>query len=97
MNIVFNIHNQRNNTATQKVVELVESLSKENPNNLYHIFCTSQNNKFLVEIEDYEKIKIYKFPDIFSGSLRQGLDLFNSLVRIYYLTIKFKLSYNAFS
>lgn len=88
MNIVFNIHNQRNNTATQKVVELVESLSKENPNNLYHIFCTSQNNKFLVEIEDYEKIKIYKFPDIFSGSLRQGLDLFNSLVRIYYLTVK---------
>ena len=49
MNIVFNIHNRRSNTATQKVIELISSLSKNDSNINYYLFCTSDNNKLFVK------------------------------------------------
>lgn len=88
MNIVFNIHNRRSNTASQKAIELVNSLSINDPNSNYYLFCTSDNNKLFVKKEVCESIVIYEFPDIFFGKLRQGVDLYNSLMRMYYLSKK---------
>ena len=88
MNIVFNIHNRRSNTATQKVIELVSSLSKNDSNINYYLFCTSDNNKLFVKKEVHKKIVIYEFPDMLFGKLRQGVDIYNSLIRMYYLSKK---------
>tara|TARA_Y100000816_G_C26092070_1_gene577276 strand:- start:827 stop:1960 length:1134 start_codon:yes stop_codon:yes gene_type:complete len=88
VNIVFNIHNRRSNTATQKVIELISSLSKNDSNINYYLFCTSDNNKLFVKKEVHKKIVIYEFPDMLFGKLRQGVDIYNSLIRIYYLSKK---------
>ena len=31
---------------------------------------------------------IYEFPDMLFGKLRQGVDIYNSLIRMYYLSKK---------
>ncbi len=85
MKVIFNIHNRRNTGPTEKVIELVVSLKNLNPKNEYSIFCTSDHSRLKIEKETYKHIQIICFPDLLFGKLRQGIDLYNSLVRIFYL------------
>lgn len=85
LKIIFNVHNRRSTTAAQKSIEMVESLKKCAPNNEYEILCTSDKNKLIIKKELLNGISIIQFPDLLWGRLRQGIDLYNSFLRICYL------------
>ena len=48
------------------------------------IFCTSKHSRIFIKNYWINNVNIIEFPDLFWGKLRQGLDLWNSIRRIFY-------------
>jgi len=82
MNILVLIHNQVNTGPYLKVIEMCQALTfLENDVTL---FATSSTRRIVIKKIKYGNLKIYEFPDMLWGKLRQGIDLWNIVVRIYY-------------
>jgi len=85
MKVIINVHNRRSTSSMQKSIEMVASLKRSQPDNEYELLCTSDKNRFFIETENLNGISIIQFPDFLWGKFRQGVDLYNSLSRIFYL------------
>lgn len=80
MNILVIIHNQDSSGVFEKVRELCSAYAK-----LGHrvtLFCTSSKNRLKGEWKMMDSVSVFKAPDLLSGRLRQGVDLWNTIQRI---------------
>lgn len=83
MKILLLIHNQIQTGPYYKVEEMALTISS-----LGHsvdLCCTSKTNRVAIDIERKNGIRIISFPDFFVGRLRQGIDLWNTFRRIFFI------------
>jgi glycosyltransferase involved in cell wall biosynthesis len=86
LNIIIIIHNQVDSGPYRKVLEMCNALVKRNYN--ITLLCTSKTNRLFIKKRYFDNLTIIESPDILSGKLRQGLDLWNTLIRIFFLLNK---------
>lgn len=80
MNILVIIHNQSSTGPFFKVREMCVAIS--DVGNTVSLLCTSENARFRIKRYSYKNIQIIEAPDILWGKFRQGIDVWNSFIRI---------------
>lgn len=86
MKLLFIIHNQVDTGPFQKVMEMCRYLVKEGVE--IDLICTSKSNRFRIKKNIIDGVNLLQFPDLLFGKLRQGLDLWNTFRRTFYLRSK---------
>ena len=81
MNILVIIHNQKNTGPYYKVLEMCISLA--NINNKIFLLCTSNYRRCKIKRTVESQVNIFEAPDLLFGRLRQGLDVWNIINRIF--------------
>jgi glycosyltransferase involved in cell wall biosynthesis len=79
MNIAFIIHNQAETGPYWKVLEQCAAYVKSGHS--VTIFATSKTNRFQTRVVMRDGVRVVEAPDMLWGKLRQGVDLWNALVR----------------
>lgn len=82
MNILVVIHNQTNTGTFDKVLEQCDALCK-----LGHdvtLLCTSPKARFLTNKKRINGVNIIEFPDLLWKRLRQGIDIWNLINRMFF-------------
>ena len=84
MKILIIIHNQAGTGPFFKVREMCKAVSEKG--NEVTLLCTSKNARFLFKNYVYKNIQIGETPDILWGKLRQGIDIWNTLNRLIFIS-----------
>ncbi len=84
MRILLIIHNQVQTGPYAKVLEMCRALAQNDTE--VTLLCTSKTNRWRVNSYQQSGITIVESPDWLWGSLRQGLDLWNTLRRIIFIS-----------
>ena len=86
MNLLLIIHNQVSTGPYFKIRQMAQALARQGIQ--VTLLCTSPKNKFRFTERLDEKVQVVESPDLLFGTLRQGMDLWNSIRRIIYLRHK---------
>ncbi len=82
MRIAFFIHNQAGTGPYFKVLEQCAALVRNGGE--VTLFCTSPTKRIGLHEELRDGVHVVEFPDLLVGPLRQGVDLWNALHRMFY-------------
>lgn len=82
MRVAFIIHNQADTGPYFKVLEQCAALVRNGAS--VTLFCTSPSRRVGIDESVRDGVHVVEFPDLLVGSLRQGVDLWNALHRIFY-------------
>jgi|GEM_PF-279861 len=84
LDILIIAHSRVDTGGYSKILEMSAALAKAGHRVTYA--CTSRRGKFFIKESNSSCVRIIEFPDLLYGRLRQGIDLWNTLQRILFLT-----------
>lgn len=84
MKILLIIHNQAETGPYFKVLEMCRALAAQNID--ITLMCTSKNNRLSFNYREDAGVRIIESPDLLWGKLRQGLDPWNTIRRVFALS-----------
>jgi glycosyltransferase involved in cell wall biosynthesis len=84
MNVIVIIHNQVGSGPYKKILEMCEALSLNDTH--VTLLCTSKTNKLLLKKKKINNLLVVESPDLFTGKLRQGLDIWNIINRLLFVS-----------
>lgn len=83
MHVAYIIHNQYGTGPYFKVLEQCAAIVDEGHE--VTLVCTSKTKKLRSHRSEIRGVTVYQAPDLLFGELRQGVDLYNALRRMFFL------------